>query len=57
MLTEGELSALDSAFSAYDAAFRTGKSTDEAQAAMQSCVDMVRVILNEKFYDGSLKMN
>ena len=57
VLTEEELSALDSAFSAYDAAFRTGKSTDDAQAAMQSCVDMVRVILNEKFYDGSLKMN
>lgn len=56
VLSAEQLAALDGAFEAYDAAFRTGKSTDEAQSAMQSCVDMVRAILNEKFYDGSLKM-
>lgn len=57
VLSEEQLASLDGAFTAYDTAFSTGKSTDEAQSAMQSCVDMVRAILNEKFYDGSLKMD
>lgn len=54
VLTEENLAAMDAAFEAYDVAFRAGKATDDAQAAMQSCVDMVRAVLTERFNDGSL---
>ena len=54
VLSQADTAALDAAFEAYDAAFRAGRSTDEAQAAMQGCVDMVRSILVERFNDGAL---
>lgn len=55
VLSQADTAALDAAFEAYDAAFRAGKSTDDAQTAMQGCVDMVRSILVERFNDGALR--
>ena len=55
LLSPDELSALDAAFEAYDSAFRAGKPTDDAQSAMQSCMDMVRSILDSRFRNGVLK--
>ena len=55
LLTAEHLSALDSAFEAYDSAFRAGKSTDDAQSAMQECMDMVRSVLDTRFRNGVLK--
>ena len=45
VLTGEHIAALDSAFEAYDTAFRGGKSTDSAESAMRSGMDMVRGIL------------
>ena len=55
VLAQESISALDSAFEAYDSAFRGGKTTQEAQNAMQSCMDMVRSILETRFRDGVLR--
>ena len=55
VLTQENINALDAAFEAYEMAFRTGKTTEDAQAAMQGCVDMVRGILVERFNDGTLR--
>lgn len=55
VLAQESISALDSAFEAYDSAFRGGKTTQEAQNAMQSCMDMVRSILETRFQDGVLR--
>lgn len=54
VLTADGVASIDAAFEAYDAAFRAGKTTDEAQTAMQGCVDMVHAVLAERFNDGSL---
>ena len=55
VLTGEHIAALDGAFEAYDTAFRGGKSTDNAESAMRSGMDMVRGILETRFRDGSLK--
>ena len=55
VLTEENIAALDSAFDAYEAAFRGGKTTEEAQSAMQSCMDMLRTLLQARFRDGVLQ--
>jgi len=55
LLSPENLSALDAAFEAYDSAFRAGKPTGDAQNAMQSCMEMVRSILDGRFKNGVLK--
>lgn len=55
VLSENDIAALDAAFEAYDAAFRSGKPTDDAQAAMQACIDNVRAILLARYPSGTLK--
>ena len=52
VLTQENLSQLDNAFDAYEAAFRSGKTTEEAQQAMQECMSMVRTLLESRFCDG-----
>ena len=49
-----EIADLDAAFDAYDTAFRAGHSTDDAQAAMQSCIDAVRELLSARYTGGNL---
>lgn len=55
VLSQDNISALDSAFDAYDAAFRGGKTTEEAQTAMQGCMDMIRTLLESRFRDGIIQ--
>lgn len=55
VLSQDDISALNSAFDAYDAAFRGGKTTEEAQTAMQSCMDMIRTLLESRFRDGVIQ--
>ena len=55
VLTEENVAALGKAFDAYEAAFRGGKTTEEAQSAMQSCMDMLRTLLQTRFRDGVLQ--
>lgn len=55
VLSDGDISALRTAFGSYDAAFRSDAPSDLAQADMQSCMNRVRELLNSRFSDGSLK--
>ena len=55
VLTQDNIIQIDKAFEAYDAAFRGGKSTEEAQTAMQGCMDMIRTLLDARFRDGVLQ--
>lgn len=52
VLTQENVSALDSAFDAYEAAFRGGRTTEEAQSAMQECMNTIRTLLESRFRDG-----
>ena len=52
VLSQDDIDSLDRAFEAYDAAFRGGKTTEEAQAAMQDCMNMIRTLLESRFIDG-----
>ena len=47
--------AIDAAFEAYDDAFRAGGSTENAQAAMQQCIDTIREILSDHYKDGDMQ--
>ena len=51
VLTAEDIAAFDSAFAAYDNAFRTGRSTDSAKEAMRQCVTNARTLLSSR-YDG-----
>lgn len=52
VLSQENISALDNAFDAYEAAFRGGKTTEEAQNAMQECMNTIRTLLESRFRDG-----
>lgn len=54
VLSEQHIADLDAAFDAYDTAFRAGHATDDAQAAMQSCVDAIRALLSARYPNGML---
>lgn len=54
-LSAEDISAVENAFETYDIAFRSGKSTSDAQSSMQNCVERVRSILDTRFNDGILK--
>ena len=55
VLSQDQISAMDSAFDAIDAAFRGGKTTEEAQNAMQKCVDTIQILLESRFRDGVIQ--
>ena len=55
VLTQDDISAMDSAFDAFDAAFRGGKTTEEAQTAMQDCINRIRTLLEQRFRDGVIQ--
>ena len=55
VLTQDNMAQIDTAFDAYEAAFRGGKTTEEAQTSMQGCMDMVRTLLDARFRDGVLQ--
>ena len=55
VLTQDDIAAVDRAFEAYDAAFRGGKTTEEAQIAMQDCMNMIRTLLESRFRDGVIQ--
>ena len=55
VMTESDVNALRSAFSAYDQAFASGSSTDLAQADMQRCIDNIKDVLQTRFSGMSLK--
>lgn len=57
VLTQENLSSLEKAFEAYDAAFRGGKSTSDAQTAMQDCINTIRTLLQTRFNDGLILAN
>ena len=54
ILGDEHLSVMNAAFGAYDTAFKGGKTTETAQASMQSGVDMLRALLNDRFPGGLL---
>lgn len=54
-LSDSDISAIRTAFSSYDAAFRSDAPTDLAQADMQSCITRTRSLLNARFSDSRLK--
>ena len=49
LLSGEEETAVDAAFTQYDAAFKTGKATDSAQSAMLSCVQRIRAALEARY--------
>ena len=55
LLTDADVAGIESAFSAFDTAFRTEGSTDLAQSDMQNCVTRVRELLNTRYVSGVLK--
>ncbi len=46
VLSASDESAIENAFEQYDTAFKSGKATDDAQAAMLACTERIRTILN-----------
>ena len=54
VLSPDDIDALDAAFDAYDTAYAAGHATDDAQAAMQSCIDAVRALLAARYSGGML---
>lgn len=52
VLTADDESAVDNAFGQYDAAFKTGKPTDDAENAMRACTQRIRSILDAKYPNG-----
>ena len=55
LLTDADVSSINTAFSAYEAALRSGGPTDLAQADMQAGMSMVRELLNTRFSEGALR--
>ena len=55
VLTYDVITSLEAAFEAYDDAFRTGQPTDDAQAAMQLCVENLRSLLSSRYPQGILQ--
>lgn len=55
LLSGSDIASIESAFSAYDEAYRTEGSTDLAQSDMQACVARVRELLSTRYVSGTLK--
>ena len=46
VLSTTDESSIEDAFTQYDTAFKSGKTTDDAQAAMLACTERIRTILS-----------
>ena len=55
LLTADDVNSIESAFSAYDAAYRNDSSTDLAQSNMKACMTRVRELLSTRYVSGALK--
>ena len=55
LLSVDDVSAFDRAFDAYDAAFRSGRSTDSSRSAMAESVGAARQLLSSRYADDRLK--
>ena len=55
VLEEADLDSLNSAFTAYEAAYQANTSTDLARADMQLCMDRIKELLNTRYSQGVLK--
>ena len=55
LLSASDIEGIESAFAAYDNAYRTEASTDLAQSNMQTCVNRVRELLSTRYVSGVLK--
>lgn len=49
LLSDGLRSQINSALSAYDDAYRTGKSTDSAFASLTDCINSLNSVLSSRF--------
>ena len=52
LLSDGMRAQIKSALSAYDDAYRTGKSTDSAYASLSDCVVSLNSVLSKRFTDS-----
>lgn len=52
LLSDGLRAQINSALSAYDDAYRTGKSTDSAFASLFDCVNSLNSVLSSRFTDS-----
>lgn len=55
VLTPNDVSAIESAFSTYETAFRDGTSTDLAQSNMMACMVRIRELLDTRYAGGVLR--
>ena len=55
LLTDADISAINTAFSAYESALRNEAPTDLAQADMLSCMTRVRELLTSRYNEGVLR--
>ena len=55
VLTGNDVSAIESAFSTYESAFRDGTSTDLAQSNMLACMMRIRELLDTRYASGVLR--
>ncbi len=54
VLSQAETTSIDDAFDAFYSAFKGGKSTDEAESAMASCIESILTVLDERYPDDVL---
>lgn len=55
LLSDADIASVESAFDAYDEAYRTESSTDLARSNMQACMSRVRELLSTRYVSGVLK--
>lgn len=55
VLTDGDVTAIENAFSTYESAFKDGASTDLAQSNMMACMARVKELLETRYASGVLK--
>ena len=55
LLGDADIAGVESAFAAYDTAFREDSSTDLAQTNMTDCVARIRELLSTRYVSGVLK--
>lgn len=55
VLTEADVNDMTSAFTAYEAAYRSNTPTDLAQSNMRQCMERVKELLNTRYSQGVLK--
>lgn len=55
VMTDGDVSAIENAFSSYEAAFNDSASTDLAQSNMMACMARVKELLDTRYVNGVLR--